>query len=76
MPSAQANCAIGSLTDIEDELDKTKRKHLKIDVVPRSQLPYRVVRKRNGCMLAMFETQIEADTYISSRSLTQLGIRL
>lgn len=56
--------------------DALKKKHLKIHIAEKSQLPYRVMRKKNGVVLASFETREGADQFIDKTSLTTLGIKL
>jgi len=52
--------------------NKQKRKYIKIDHVPKSELPYRVLKERTGVTLGSFKTMIEVDEFIDGYSLAAL----
>lgn len=52
--------------------NKQKRKYIKIDHVPASELPYRVTKERTGVVLGSFKTKLEVDEFIEGYPLAQL----
>ena len=49
-----------------------KRSLVKVDVVPGSQLPFRVTKRSNGMIMRSFETRKQAEDYIDSLPLEML----
>lgn len=52
---------------------RSKRRFLSFDLVPHSQLPYRVFKRRTGVLLGSFGSQEAVDAFIDCSSLEELS---
>lgn len=52
--------------------NKQKRKYIKIEEAPKSELPFRVLKERTGVVLGSFKTKVEVDAFIDGYPLAQL----
>ena len=57
----------------EQQIQRRKRALIQVKHVPASDLPYRVVKRRTGVIMASFLTTDHVDAYVDSLDLEQLS---
>lgn len=55
---------------------RAKRKLIKLEFVEKSQLPFRVLKRRTGVVLGSYKTIEEVETFIDRLSLEQLDTKV